>query len=199
MEKIWVIDAVLAKAFEAVGEPPQWSRPANFATLVRIILEQGVSVGSARIIWQRLQKASPLMDPSWLAETDHLRQIGVTDRKSECIRKLSLAQRAGKLRLEELPELSDEEVIARLREWNGIGLWTAQVYLLLALQRPDVFPASDLSVQEAYRQLSGIARRPRTQKMEEVAHAWVGQRSLATRLLWAYYFQQHDLDTNWIP
>lgn len=193
----WHGDALLGRAYEAVGEPPHWSRPPGFVTLVRIILEQGVSLTSARILWQRLLELNASCDPQWLAQAD-LRTLGISERKCQCLRKLALAQSAHKLDLESLADQDDESVMASLCQWNGIGPWTAQVYMLLALQREDIFPASDMSVQEAYRQLSGSPRRPRTQKMEEVARAWKGQRSQATRLLWFYYLKQQGINPSLI-
>ena len=120
----------------------------------------------------------------------HLKAMGLTRQKTAYCLHLSESLTEKRLSLNQLPQLSDEQVKARLMEVKGIGSWSADIYLLMALRRPDVWPASDLALAIAAKQLNGLKSRPGPNELSEIAEGWRPFRSVAARMLWQYYLAQ---------
>jgi DNA-3-methyladenine glycosylase II len=182
-------DADLAAVLVRLGPPPLWTREPGFPSLLRIILEQQVSLASARATFERLSAlATPLTPASFLAlDEETLRAAGFSRQKSRYGRELAQAILTGQLDLDALGDLPDEEVRAALIAIPGIGPWTAEIYLLMALHRADAWPASDLGVIVGLQQVKGLPHRPSREEADRLAEPWRPWRSVATRLLWYNY------------
>jgi DNA-3-methyladenine glycosylase II len=182
-------DRDLARITERLGMPPLWRRPPGFATLVGIVLEQQVSLASARATFDRLLVEVEELDAAaFLGLTDEtLRQCGFSRQKSRYCRSIAEAVHDGQLDLEALSGLPDESVRERLVAITGIGPWTANIYLLMALGRRDVWPVGDLALAIAVQRVKCLETRPSTAEMEAIGEAWRPWRSVASRLLWQSY------------
>ena len=181
-------DPDMAIAHALAGDPPLRRRPAGFATLLRIIIGQQVSTASARAIAGRLDKAvHPLTPETFLALDDEaLGAIGFSRQKAGYGRGLALEVAEGRLDIDRLKGLDDEAVIAELTSVKGIGRWTAEIYLMFALGRPDVWPAADLGLAQAVQRLKGMKERPDPNRMLKIGEVWRPWRSVASLLLWHY-------------
>ncbi len=182
-------DPDLARILRTLGPPPLWARPAGFRTLVKIILEQQVSLASAASLFARLEKNTVPFQPARLLELGeaHLKSLGLTRQKTAYCLHLSQSLSDGNLRLRQLSRLGDDEVRAALMQIKGLGSWSADVYLLMALRRPDVFPASDLALISAVTKLKQLPTRPTPDQLLEMAEAWRPYRAVAARMLWQFY------------
>lgn len=185
-------DQDLASILKQYGPPPLWARKPGFATLIQIILEQQVSLASAAALYGRLSKSVVPFRPSQmlLLGESHLRSMGLTRQKTAYCLHLCESLSKRRLNLSQLSRLSDEEAKARLMEVKGIGSWSAEIYLLMALRRPDVWPASDLALAIAVKQLKQFKSRPGSNELLEIAEGWRPFRSVAARMLWQYYLAQ---------
>lgn len=184
------VDPDLARVVECFGRPPLWGRAADFATLIHIILEQQVSLASARAAFDRLAAAAPVTPENFLRFDDAaLLTIGFSRQKAAYGRGLARALASGELDLEALDTLDNDQARAALVALNGIGPWTADIYLLLALRRPDVWPVGDLALVLALQEVKGLAQRPTPAEMEAIAEAWRPWRAVAARVLWHYYLK----------
>ena len=183
------VDEELATIARRHGPPPLWARPPGFATIVRIILEQQVSLKAAATIYRRLQLQVGRVTAARLAlcHVDDLRAAVITGSKSSYIIGLAEAVREGRIDLPELPHLSDDQVRARLTNLRGIGPWTSDVYLLMVLRRPDIWPVGDLALAISVQRVKGLRKRPTDDRMLRMAKAWRPWRSVAARLLWQDY------------
>jgi DNA-3-methyladenine glycosylase II len=188
-------DADMADVLARLGPPPLWAREPGFPTLIHIILEQQVSLASARAAFDRLRAiASPLTPERFLALDDEtLRAAGFSRQKTLYSRHLAQAILEGRLDLEQLTRLDDERVRAQLVALKGIGPWTADIYLLMALRRPDVWPVGDLGLVNAVREVKRLERRPTAEEMEVIAEPWRPYRAVAARLLWHHYLSKPSL------
>jgi DNA-3-methyladenine glycosylase II len=182
-------DKDLASILKLHGPPPLWARRPGFSTLVKIILEQQVSLASAASIFARLKKNVVPFQPVRMLELGeaHLKASGLTRQKTAYCLHLAESLSDNRLRLSQLSRMSDDEVKAALMEIKGLGAWSADVYLLMVLRRPDVFPASDLALVSAVTKLKRLESRPTTNQLLEIAEAWRPYRSVAARMLWQYY------------
>lgn len=183
-------DRALARIVRAHGTPPLWARRPGFATLSQIILEQQVSLAAARTLYRRLSNQLPGgWTPSAIVRegTTGLGVRGVTRQKAGYL--LSLAERIerGELVLRRLSRASDEDALQQLVACHGIGLWTANVYLLMALRRPDVWPPGDLALHRALSRLLGLERTLTSEEATEFASQWAPYRAVAARILWCGY------------
>ncbi len=183
-------DRQLARIVRTHGTPPLWGRRPGFATLSQIILEQQVSLAAARTLYRRLsnQLRGGWTSAAILREgTTGLVSRGVTRQKAAYL--VSLAERVerGDLVLRALSSASDEEVRRQLIACHGIGPWTADVYLLMALRRPDVWPPGDLALHKALSRLLGLERMLTNQEAIEYASQWAPYRAVAARILWCGY------------
>lgn len=171
------------------GPPPLWAREPGFATLVAIILEQQVSLSSGAAALARLEQAAGAIDPASVSALGEARarEAGLTRQKARYV--VGLAERVvdGRLDPDVLAAASDDEVRARLVEVPGIGRWTADIYLLMALGRPDVWPDGDLALATAMRRAKSLDVLPDAASQRATAEAWRPWRAVAARLLWQAY------------
>ena len=185
-------EPVFAGLLARQGPPPLWDRPPGFATLLHIILEQQVSLASARAAFERLKAALPALDPAaflTLGDADLL-AVGFSRQKAGYCRGLARAVLSGHLDLEGLARLEDEQARAGLLALKGIGPWTADIYLLMALLRPDVWPCGDLALASAARTAFNLPALPGSNALAQMAEAWKPQRAVAARLLWQLYLSR---------
>ena len=182
-------DPDLARAHREAGLPALRKRAPGFATFVDIILAQQLSAASANAIRARLKAlATPLSPASFLALDDaSLRGIGFSRQKILYGRGLAEALASRRLDLRHIHRLPDEEAIAAITSLKGLGRWSAEVYLLFALRRPDIWPVDDLAVVVAVQRLKRLKQRPDRKRMLAIAEPWRPWRSYAARLLWHYY------------
>ena len=189
-------DPHLRIVYESYGVPPLWDREPGFATLLQIILEQQVSLASAKACFDKLAACLGKVTPETvvlLSDTE-LRTVGFSRQKTAYARHLSEALLGGRLDLDRLHLLSDAEVKAELIKLKGVGEWTSDIYLLMALLRPDVMPKGDIALHSAWHRLSGESR-PTSDEFLVIAERWKPYRSVAARLLWHFYLgerRKHD-------
>jgi len=183
------IDKDMALILEKHGVPPLWAREPGFTTLIRIILEQQVSLASADSMFRRLQaNIDPLTATTVIAAgSDFLRSLGITRQKATYFINVAEAVRSGDLDFAKIGGESDESAIATLTSIKGIGPWTAKIYLLMALRRPDVWPVGDIALATAFKNLKGWPAKPTQPELTEIAKAWSPYRATAARMLWNYY------------
>lgn len=182
-------DPYLSEVVENYGPPPLWAREEGFPTLIRIILEQQVSLQSAKSAYDKLQNTCDKITPEiflFLSDQE-LKQVGFSRQKTRYGRELARAICDGSLDLDALREASDKEVIARLTHIKGIGIWTSNIYLLMALKRPDAWPAGDLALELAVQRLMGKKQKPTSQAMLRISAKWRPWRAVAARILYHYY------------
>jgi DNA-3-methyladenine glycosylase II len=189
-------DRDFAGIVAAYGPPPLWGREQGFPTLVHIILEQQVSLASAMAAYNKLVAAvDPLTPQNFLTLTDEeLKAIGFSRQKTGYGRALAQAIMDGRLDLPGLETLEDQEARDQLMQVKGIGLWTADIYLLMAMGRPDIWPRGDLALEVAMQRLKGWERRPTPEEAGEMSAAWRPWRAVAARLLWHYYLSEPKKD-----
>lgn len=182
-------DARLARIVADYGPPPLWAREPGFPTLLHIILEQQVSLASAQAAFDRLKAMANPLTPDRFLEFDDatLKTAGFSRQKTRYGRELAGALLSGSLDLDALVALDDDAVRAELTRVVGIGRWTADIYLLMALRRPDVWPAGDLALATAARHALGLPAAPRTAELEAIGEAWRPWRAVAARVLWHFY------------
>ncbi len=187
-------DRMFATIIDRFGLPPFWHREPGFPTLIRIILEQQVSLASAQAAYRRLaEKCSPLMPEQFLQLTDvDLKQIGFSRQKISYGQALAQMIQQGSLDLDNLHTLSDQAVRDQLMQVKGIGIWTANIYLLLALKRPDVWPKGDLALQVAIQQVKTLPQRPTADEAQTISVHWQPWRAVAARLLWHFYLSERQ-------
>ncbi len=187
-------DRDLARVLELYGPPPLWAREPGFPTLVLIILEQQVSLASARAAFTRLlAAASPLTPQSFLALGDAaLRAAGFSRQKAAYCRHLAALIADGELDLDALAGVSDEAARGALLKVKGVGPWTADIYLLMALRRPDVWPSGDLALAVAAHEVKRLPARPTYPQLDDLARAWRPWRAVAARLLWNHYLKGRE-------
>jgi len=182
-------EPVFARVVETHGVPEPRSSERGAQTLLRTIVGQQVSVAAARSMWAKLEAAfgSPPDLAKLLAASDEqLRAAGMSRQKSGYIRSLAELVISGELDLESLPA-DDEEAIALLTKIKGIGRWSAEIYLLFAEGRADVFPAGDLAVLVELGRLLGLPAKPSEKQLRELAEAWRPYRGAAAVLAWHSY------------
>jgi DNA-3-methyladenine glycosylase II len=182
-------DETLARILATHGAPPMWRRSTGFTTLVHIILEQQVSLKSAKAMLIRLQSAIDPFTPERFVDLgeSYLRGLGVTRQKSAYLLDLSGSILNGALSLNKLSRMPDEEVRLRLTRIKGIGSWSADVYLLMAMRRADIWPAGDLALAVAVKELWGLESKPTPDELEQIAERWRPYRAIAARMLWQHY------------
>ena len=182
-------DPDLARLVEHHGAPTLWLRPQGFPSLVLFILEQQVSLASAAAAYGKVLDRIGTMTPQGLLATtaEQLRQDGVSRQKDRYLRALAESVTTGVLELESLAVLDDDTVRSALTALPGIGRWTADVYLLACLGRPDLWPVGDRALQVAAAEALGLAAVPDPTALEVLGERWRPYRSTAARLLWHGY------------
>lgn len=186
-------DPDLARILRDHGPPPLWARQPGFPTLIHIILEQQVSLASAQAAFNRLQAACRgRVTPRSLLKLDaaELKAIGFSRQKTAYARHLAQAVLAGEVDLKALAAVADETARAALVRLKGIGPWTADIYLLMCLRRPDVWPHGDLALAVAVQQVKGLPTRPTYDELTALAAQWKPWRAVAARLFWHYYLSR---------
>lgn len=186
------MDADLSIIFQKYGTPPLWAREANFATLIHIILEQQVSLASALSAFNKLKERLVEITPENLVglSDEELKACYFSRQKTVYARELSKAILDGKLDVNNLQNLPNEEVKSQLKQIKGIGDWTADIYLLMALLRADVMPKGDLALHVAYQKLKDLPNRPTSDEFIKLAEKWSPYRAVAARLLWHFYLSE---------
>jgi DNA-3-methyladenine glycosylase II len=184
-------DPHLRIVLENYGPPPLWGREPGFATLIQIILEQQVSIASAKACFDKLTARLGEVNPSnLLALTEaELKFVGFSRQKTAYARHLSEAILEQRIDLDSLYRLSDADVKSELVKLKGIGEWTSDIYLLMALLRPDVMPKGDIALHTAWHKLSGEPR-PTSDGFLQIAQRWQPYRSVAARVLWHFYLSE---------
>jgi DNA-3-methyladenine glycosylase II len=187
-------DADLGRVLHEFGPPPMWDREPGFPTLIHIILEQQVSLPSARACFDKLLATVGGLTPESLLDLDddELKRIGFSRQKTEYARVLATTLVDGDLDLEALDTTPDDDVRERLMKLKGIGRWTADIYLLMALRRPDIWPAGDLALVVAAQKVKKLETRPTPEEFRELGEPWRPWRSIAARLLWNHYLSAED-------
>ncbi|MBI3537694.1 MAG: DNA-3-methyladenine glycosylase 2 family protein [Chloroflexi bacterium] len=182
-------DRDLARIVTQFGAPPFWTRPPGFGTLVHIILEQQVSLASARAAYKKLRATISLLSPeNFLTLTDAaLKRIGFSRQKSAYGRDLARRIVEENLDLRALANMDDAQVRVKLMHVKGIGIWTADIYLLMCLRRPDILPRGDLALDAALQKIKRLRARPSAKRVEKIAEKWKPYRAVAARILWHYY------------
>ena len=182
-------DADFASLYRRNGLPPMWARRPGFPTLVHIILEQQVSIVAARSLFRRVREQLGGMTPERVAERDvlGLHRLGLTRQKASYCHALALAALDGSLSLSSIARGDDSIGRSTLLALRGIGPWSADIYYLMALRRPDVWPTGDLALAVALHEVKRLRARPDTGRQLEMSESWAPWRSVAARLLWHYY------------
>ena len=185
-------DEQLANVISQYGDPPFWNREPGFVTLVQIILEQQVSLASAKAAFDRLLEATDPLTPEAFLQLDDLRlkQIGFSRQKAGYVRGLAESISRGEINLTTLETLDDQSARSELIKLKGIGPWTADIYLLMALRRPDIWPAGDLALVKAFQDLYRVADFLNQETLAKTIESWKPWRALAARILWHYYLSK---------
>lgn len=173
-----------AKALQLTGPLPLRLRSDGFEQLLSAIVSQQVSVASANAIWARVMAAKMTCAETIMAASDEdLRACGLSRPKVKYFRALAEAN----IGFDALRDVPSDDVIEILTQVKGIGRWTAEIYAMMSLGHVDVFPAGDIALQEAAKILFALDERPEEKAMRAMAEDWAPYRSVAARLLWAYY------------
>lgn len=182
-------DKDLARLLNKEGVPPLWGRKQGFATLIRIILEQQVSLASGKAMFKKLQKhIIPFTFQRFhQLGIDYLKSLGVTRKKSAYLLNVANAIAGGSLNLSDLNKADDVTAKEMLMKIKGIGSWTADIYLLMALKRPDIFPSGDIAIVNSIKIIKRLKSHPSKEKSIRIAEKWKPYRSVAARMLWQHY------------
>ena len=188
-------DADLATVVKRYGMPPLWVREPGFPSLVYIILEQQVSLASAKAAFDRLNAAArPLTPGRFLKLSDvELKRIGFSRQKTRYARLLAMEIQKRRLDLRAMHALPDDAARERLLALKGIGPWTADIYLLSALRRPDIWPVGDLALATAVQEVKRLRERPSPERLEKMSAPWRPWRAVAARLFWHHYLSKRGL------
>jgi DNA-3-methyladenine glycosylase II len=189
IDALCTLDPDFAQIEPAAGPLPWRWRPPGFPGLARTILGQQISNQAAEAIWRRFAALPGALqaDTMPLLTDEQLRTAGLSRPKVAHLRALALAAADGSLRLDRLAEMTDAEAVAHLAAQRGLGPWTAQVHLLFAEARPDVFPHGDVALAASLAYLKGLPQRPAPRTLTLMAEQWSPWRSLAARLLWHHW------------
>lgn len=185
-------DAMLRGLTSQFGAPPLWRRSQSFETLVHIVLEQKVSLASAQAVMQRVRLLCPTMSAEKFLKVPEakLRKAGISGRKVSYCYSIAESLTAGHLNLTSLRRLPDELVVEKLMMVRGIGPWTAGVYLLMAMRRPDAWASGDRALVVSMAESAGLESVPDYSDFDEYALSWQPHRATAARMLWHAYLQR---------
>ncbi len=187
-------DVHLGRVVDDHGHPRRFSRPASFQTLILLILEQQVSLDSARAAYDRLDELIPGVDAAALVDLSdqQLRDVGFSRQKTRYARELAERVLDGRLDLTELTSLADDEARSKLTAVPGIGPWTADVFLMSSLGRPDVWPIGDRALQVATAEALELAAVPDPTDLAEIGDRWRPHRTFAAQILWHGYLSRRN-------
>lgn len=182
-------DPDIARALPLVGAPGPRQRDQGFATFFGTIVSQQISTEAARAIMGRVNTLLPELHAKAVmaVEGQALRDVGLSWRKIEYAKGLAEAELAGTFSADGLEHLSDEEVITAITALRGFGRWSAEIYLMFSLKRPDVFPADDLALRVALGRLKGMDDKPTPKQARQLVEHWAPWRSVGSLFLWHYY------------
>ena len=182
-------DTSLQSVLDTYGYPPMWTRSNTFATLIHIILEQQVSLASAKAAFNKLKQKIGRITPEKLLSLsdEEMRSCYFSRQKTIYARALAESLLSGKIRLKDCTNHHDDHVRLQLRQVKGVGDWTIDVYLLFALQRTDVFPIGDLAMIKALKEIKQLDKSVGKESLLKIADNWRPYRSVATMILWHHY------------
>lgn len=188
-------DKVFTSIIDKHSYPPMWTRPANFATLIHIILEQQVSLASALAAFNKLKQKIGAITPEKLLKLsdEEMKACYFSRQKMVYARHLAEALISKKLQLKKLSASPDEEIRAALKQIKGIGDWTADVFLMFALQRADVFPVGDLAMVNALKEVKQLPKNTAKEELLLMAESWRPYRTIAAMLLWHHYIKTRNI------
>ena len=191
LKQLAQLDSDLAQALQRYGTPAPRQRPEGFETFLSTIISQQISTAAANTILNRVRATLPSLTPEGLDQvTDAaLRAAGLSTRKIEYARGLALATQTGTLLIDQLSGLEDAQVIEHITRLRGFGVWSAEIYCLFSLGRPDIFPADDLALQIALARLKGLEVKPTPKAARALTQHWQPYRSAGALFLWHYYHQ----------
>lgn len=194
-DKVAESDTALKLIIDTHGYPPMWTRSNTFATLIHIILEQQVSLASAKAAFDKLkQKIGRVTPQNLLALSDEeMKACYFSRQKTIYARHLATAVLERKINLRKYKGHHDDFIRVQLTGVKGIGNWTTDIYLLFALQRTDVFPIGDLAMVNALKEVKRLPGAISKEKIIKIAKSWQPNRSIATMLLWHYYIQTRNI------
>ncbi len=188
-------DLRIREIIQSIGYPPFWDRPKGFEGLVRIILEQQVSLSSAFSVFKNLKQETRDLTPETIntMPDDHLRSLGITRQKTRYIKLLAKEISEKRLDLNALETLPDQEIRTRLTALTGIGPWTADIYLIMGMNRLDIFPVGDLALRKAMKALGFARPEDDHPTMEEKAKVFAPYRSMFSYMLWHWYICENKI------
>ena len=188
-------DEHLASVINVYGYPPMWVRPANFSTLVLIILEQQLSLASAYAAFKKLKEKAGNITASRISRLtdEELKYCYLSRQKIMYVRGLAQSVLSKELRLKTLHTMEDESVREQLKKLKGIGDWTADIYLIHALNRTDIFPIGDLALVKSLKELKQLPAHTDQRELLELAELWRPYRTIATMMLWHRYIKQRKM------
>jgi DNA-3-methyladenine glycosylase II len=188
-------DLIFKNILQQHSYPPMWTRPASFATLIHIVLEQQVSLASARAAFNKLKEKLGQITPSKLLQLtdEELRACYFSRQKTAYARHLAEAFVSKKIQLGKLTASHDDVVRGILKQVKGIGDWTVDVYLLFVLQRTDVFPVGDLAMVNALKEVKQLPKHTSKEEILVLAEPWRPYRSIAAYLLWHHYIKTRNV------
>lgn len=182
-------DPDLGVVHQRLGDPPMWGRSPGFPTLIQIILEQQVSLAAARTVYRRLTGELGAVTPEAVQamQESGLRDFGLTRQKARYCYGLATRVLDGSLDLNAVARVTDTEGRKALLEVPGLGPWSVDIYFLMALRRPDVWPQGDLALASAIKDVKALEVLPTRDEQQALACRWAPWRSVAARILWAHY------------
>ncbi|MHB8870492.1 MAG: DNA-3-methyladenine glycosylase family protein [Thermoleophilia bacterium] len=183
------VDPDLGAVLDRLGDPPMWGRNPGFPALVQIILEQQVSLASALAVYRRLARHLGGMTPEAVhaIQLSGLRELGLTRQKAGYCHGLAMRILDGSIDLTAVARGPDDAGRRVLLEVPGLGPWSVDIYYLMALRRPDVWPQGDLALASALREVKHLDALPTKEDQQTLAGHWSPWRSVAARILWAHY------------
>jgi DNA-3-methyladenine glycosylase II len=188
------LEPAFSRVLDLYDIPPLWDRPSGFATLLQIILEQQVSLASAKACYDKLEAHLGSVSPTTVLSLSdaELKKVGFSRQKTSYARNLSHQIEGDQLDLAGLHTLSDAEAKAELKKVKGIGEWTSDIYLLMAMLRPDIMPRGDIALHSAWQTLSG-GEILSADAFVAMAERWTPYRSVAARFLWHFYLEEKKI------
>ncbi|MDE3247919.1 MAG: DNA-3-methyladenine glycosylase 2 family protein [Bacteroidota bacterium] len=191
-DKLAAAEPIFKQVLQAYGYPPMWSRPQGFASLIHIILEQQVSLASAKAAFDKLQATLGSITPEGLMglSDETLKACYFSRQKTLYARGLATAILMKEINPDAWQHFPDDEIRSRMKQLKGIGDWTVDIYLLFTLQRSDIFPLGDLAMVNALKELKQLPAGSDKAALLSAAANWRPNRSLATMMLWHYYLER---------
>ncbi|MEP7317175.1 MAG: DNA-3-methyladenine glycosylase 2 family protein [Panacibacter sp.] len=194
-DKLGKKDKHLLAIIKKHGYPPLWSRAPSFATLINIILEQQVSLASAKAAFLKLQEKIGHITPEkiLLLSDEALKACYFSRQKIIYARHLATAIVKNELEIEQLEDLTDEEIRTQLKKLKGIGDWTVDVYLMMSLNRCNCFPTGDIALIKSIKEVKNLATETTKETILEIANSWQPYRTIAAYLLWHAYIIKRNI------